>query len=459
MNQLVKGALARRFAGAPSSWPPRRSSPSAGSTPPAWTASPRGPRQQGDDLLPLRQQARALPRGAARHVSRGRRPCAAIADGPGLAEDKLDAWIAAIVEEAAKRPWFPPIALRELGSGAPHIDNETFGMMNGVYLGARDVIVQGQTRGTFRQADPLLTYFTIMPSILMFFARQRRAVAAEECAGRRGGGTARDQGFRSTRADCGTRHAAQGSRMKTTATSWLVAIGFVLIAGSVACREPEPSNTTRVSGHVEATEVRVAPDVGGRLIELRVMEGDRVAAGDLIGRLDATDTELQIARARADRAAADAQLRALQAGARPEEIRQAQAEVEAAEAEAAGANAELKAAETDLERFEAAPRERRRRRSATMPERASRWRRSGSGAHASAHRLHVKSSLDCKGTRRGRSRRGARPRGRVDAQIALLESSPDARSTATARSSHLEARGYGRADGAAYAGGGCHRSR
>ena len=141
--------------------------------------------------------------------------------------------------------------------------------------------------------------------------------------------------------------------MKTTATSWLVVIGFALIATSVACREPEPSNTIRVSGHVEATEVRVASDVGGRLIELRVMEGDRVAAGDLIGRLDATDAELQIARARADRAAAEAQLRALQAGARPEDIRQAQAEVAAAEGEAAAANAEQKAAETDLERFEA----------------------------------------------------------------------------------------------------------
>jgi TetR/AcrR family transcriptional regulator len=96
-----------------------------------------------------------------------------IADGPGPAENKLDAWILAIVEEAAKRTWFPPIMLRELGSGAPHIDNETFGMMNAVYLGARDVIVQGQHEGTFRQADPLLTYFTILPSILIFFARQR----------------------------------------------------------------------------------------------------------------------------------------------------------------------------------------------------------------------------------------------------------------------------------------------
>jgi HlyD family secretion protein len=139
--------------------------------------------------------------------------------------------------------------------------------------------------------------------------------------------------------------------MKTTASR--LGVGFGLIAAAVGCQPPEPSNTVRVSGHVEATEVRVASDVGGRLIELRVMEGDRVAADDLIGRLDATDTELQIARARAERAAAEAQLRALQVGARPEDIRQAQAEVEAAEAEAAAAVAELKAAQMDLDRFEA----------------------------------------------------------------------------------------------------------
>jgi AcrR family transcriptional regulator len=97
----------------------------------------------------------------------------AIADSPGPADAKLDAWIQAIVEEAAARPWFPPIMLRELASGAPHIDEETFSTMNAVYLGARDVIAQGQREGTFREADPLLTYFTILPSILIFFARQR----------------------------------------------------------------------------------------------------------------------------------------------------------------------------------------------------------------------------------------------------------------------------------------------
>ena len=97
----------------------------------------------------------------------------AIADGPGAAEGKLGAWILTIVEEAAARPWFPPIMLRELASGAAHIDRDTFGMMNAVYAALRDVIVQGQREGMFREADPLLTYLTILPAILIFFARQR----------------------------------------------------------------------------------------------------------------------------------------------------------------------------------------------------------------------------------------------------------------------------------------------
>ncbi|HEY6359715.1 MAG TPA: efflux RND transporter periplasmic adaptor subunit [Vicinamibacterales bacterium] len=127
-----------------------------------------------------------------------------------------------------------------------------------------------------------------------------------------------------------------------------------LLLGSLAgCREPESPGTLRVSGNVEATEVQVAPEVGGRLIELNADEGDRVNAGDVIARLDRRDTELQIDRARAERAAAEAQLRLLQAGARPEDIRQAEAQVDAAEAEVGAAEAELRAADMDLARFEA----------------------------------------------------------------------------------------------------------
>jgi AcrR family transcriptional regulator len=97
----------------------------------------------------------------------------AIADGPGTAETKLDAWIAAIVEEAAARPWFAAIMLRELAAGAPHFDVNTFQLMNDVFIAVRDIIAQGQRDGVFRQVDPLLTHLTIMPPILIFFVRQR----------------------------------------------------------------------------------------------------------------------------------------------------------------------------------------------------------------------------------------------------------------------------------------------
>jgi TetR/AcrR family transcriptional regulator len=97
----------------------------------------------------------------------------AIADGPGSAEHKLDLWISALVEEAAARPWFPPIMLRELAARAPHFDATTFHMMNAVLAGVTDVIAQGRREGTFRDVDPLLAHLTIMPPILIFFARQR----------------------------------------------------------------------------------------------------------------------------------------------------------------------------------------------------------------------------------------------------------------------------------------------
>jgi len=131
---------------------------------------------------------------------------------------------------------------------------------------------------------------------------------------------------------------------------WAIAATCVALIG---CRESEPSGTVRVSGHVEATEVQVAAEVGGRLIELRVAEGDRVAAGAAVANLDTRDVELQVGRARAERSAADAQVRLLLSGARPEEVRQAEAQVDSASAEVAGVEAELRAAEVDLQRFEA----------------------------------------------------------------------------------------------------------
>ena len=127
----------------------------------------------------------------------------------------------------------------------------------------------------------------------------------------------------------------------------LVLMASVALA---ACAEAPPADRIRVSGHVEATEVQAAADVGGRILELRVAEGDRIEAAAVIARLDTEDATLQIARTRADRAAALAQLRLLEAGSRAEDIRQARAQVDAAIADGAAIDAEVKAAQLDLER-------------------------------------------------------------------------------------------------------------
>ncbi len=119
-----------------------------------------------------------------------------------------------------------------------------------------------------------------------------------------------------------------------------------------ACREDAPATGARVSGQVDATEVQVAPEVGGRIIEMTIAEGDRVKRGDVVARLDTRDVDLALQRAQAERSQADAQLRLLLAGARGEDIRQAEAQVAAASADLAAAQADLAAAETDLQRFE-----------------------------------------------------------------------------------------------------------
>ena len=125
------------------------------------------------------------------------------------------------------------------------------------------------------------------------------------------------------------------------------------VAASCACAQKPPADRVRASGQVDATNVQVAAPVGGRLLELRVAEGDRVAAGAIVAQLDTADAKLARARALADRAQADAQLRLMLAGARPEDVRQAEAQVAATETEVRGADAERAAAQADVDRFEA----------------------------------------------------------------------------------------------------------
>jgi HlyD family secretion protein len=131
------------------------------------------------------------------------------------------------------------------------------------------------------------------------------------------------------------------------------AFAIACLAGSIACGSDRPTDRVRVSGHAEATNVRVSPEVGGRLIERFVDEGTTVKAGDVIARLDTRNTELALDRLHAERNQADAQLRLLKAGSRPQDVQQAAAQAQAGQAEVAAATADLKSAEADLSRYQA----------------------------------------------------------------------------------------------------------
>lgn len=131
----------------------------------------------------------------------------------------------------------------------------------------------------------------------------------------------------------------------------LVVMVGLAMAG-VGCGPKAVVNDRVASGYVEATDVRVAAKVAGRVVTVSVSEGQRVEAGQVLVTLATTDTDLAVGRAQADRAQATAQLRLLQAGSRAEDIWQAEAQVASAEADVKAGEADLASARSDEARFE-----------------------------------------------------------------------------------------------------------
>ena len=113
------------------------------------------------------------------------------------------------------------------------------------------------------------------------------------------------------------------SQEKTQHNNILLAIaGFAAVVVIVALigffalgRDPE-----LIQGQVEVTEYRVSSKVPGRILELRVKEGDYVKAGDTLAILDAPDVRAKMTQAQgAEGAAAALELKAMN-GARQEQI-------------------------------------------------------------------------------------------------------------------------------------------
>jgi HlyD family secretion protein len=120
-----------------------------------------------------------------------------------------------------------------------------------------------------------------------------------------------------------------------------LAAGAVTIALGGCRGDATEPNLLKASGHVEATDVRIATKVAGRLQEFGLQEGDAVKSGQVLARIDTTDIALALEQARAERQQSVAELQLRRAGSRKEDIAAGAAQVSQAEADLDGAQKDL----------------------------------------------------------------------------------------------------------------------
>jgi HlyD family secretion protein len=140
----------------------------------------------------------------------------------------------------------------------------------------------------------------------------------------------------------------------------LVAAAAALFIWKIFFAGPRvPDSVISLSGRIEGDDSAVAPKTSGRILEIRVREGDSVKAGDTIASLDDQQIRAREEQAQAALSQADAKVRWAedQLSILQEQLRQSQLQTEQAKLDASGrvkqAEADLAGAEADLARQEA----------------------------------------------------------------------------------------------------------
>ena len=145
----------------------------------------------------------------------------------------------------------------------------------------------------------------------------------------------------------------------------LALLGAVALVSFYFYSRRENENVLRASGTIEATDVDISFQIGGRVIEVSAMEGQAVKAGDVLARLSSEEltervhqiqasleavisqarqqqanvelrgsvVESQIVQARSQEEASRASVDRVRAGSRPQEVKVAEADLAQAEAQ------------------------------------------------------------------------------------------------------------------------------
>ncbi len=112
---------------------------------------------------------------------------------------------------------------------------------------------------------------------------------------------------------------------RTRAVALLLIMACALALSCSGCREASVGGAIEASGTIEAEEVIVASEFGGRVEQILADEGDAVELGQALIHLDTQLLEAQIGQAQAAVSAAQANLARVESGARPGEIEMAEA--------------------------------------------------------------------------------------------------------------------------------------
>ncbi|MDX1812599.1 MAG: efflux RND transporter periplasmic adaptor subunit [Gammaproteobacteria bacterium] len=113
---------------------------------------------------------------------------------------------------------------------------------------------------------------------------------------------------------------------------WLVLLLLPLSACQIN-NSAESNGSIRLSGSIEAREIDLAFQVGGRMQSLSVDEGQLLTAGATVAQLDDSDFQLVLNQAKATANASKAVLNELQAGTREQELLVAEADLQKAQSQ------------------------------------------------------------------------------------------------------------------------------
>ena len=110
-----------------------------------------------------------------------------------------------------------------------------------------------------------------------------------------------------------------GARPRKRLLAALAVIAVIAIAGVVVFL-PRHAAAPPLSGMVRQTEIRIAPEISGRLVSIPVRVGQEVHKGDLLAVLDNPELAASLGEAKAAAISARAQRADVYSGVRAEEV-------------------------------------------------------------------------------------------------------------------------------------------